>query len=103
MKGRTKSDKTFKLIGCDPEFLWNYLESKFTEEMTRENYGEYWSIDHIIPCDSFNLENEIEQQICFNYRNLQPLKCSENSSKQNKFDPKDKEIYVNEMMKILQK
>lgn len=102
MKGRTKSDSTLNLIGCDIDFLWNYLESKFTEEMTRENYGEYWSIDHIIPCESFDFENEIEQQICFNYRNLQPLKCSENSSKQHYYDPKEKEKYVNEMMEILQ-
>jgi hypothetical protein len=41
--------------------------------MTWENHGDIWEIDHIQPCSSFNLTQEIEQQKCFYYTNLQPL------------------------------
>lgn len=53
--------------------------------MTWENYGFYgWHIDHIKPCDSFDLMNSKEQEKCFNYRNLQPLWAEENFKKSNK-------------------
>ena len=38
-------------------------------------------LDHVKPCASFNLQNEKEQQLCFNWSNLQPLEASANISK----------------------
>jgi len=32
-----------------------------------------WHIDHIKPCNSFNLSEPGEQALCFHYTNLQPL------------------------------
>ena len=46
--------------------------------MTWENYGE-WHIDHIIPLDSANDENEL-YSLCY-YTNLQPLWGNENIRK----------------------
>ena len=51
--------------------------------MSWSNRGE-WHIDHIIPCSSFNLLDEKEQEKCFHYTNLQPLWAAENLSKSNK-------------------
>lgn len=73
-----------KLIGCTIKELWIHLESQFKSGMTRDNYGE-WSIDHIIPCNAFNLKYTNEQLRCFNWFNLQPLWKSENSSKYSKY------------------
>ena len=53
--------------------------------MTWKNYGE-WHIDHIKPCSKFNLTDEEEQKKCFNYKNLQPLWASENTSKGAKWE-----------------
>lgn len=72
-KGTIKSKKTLDLLGCSIIELKSYLESKFLPTMTWDNYGEYWHIDHVIPCSSFNLLDEEEQKKCFNYTNLQPL------------------------------
>jgi len=52
--------------------------------MNWDNYGLYgWHIDHIIPCDAFNLIEEEEQLKCFHYTNLQPLWAEENLRKSN--------------------
>jgi hypothetical protein len=72
--GFYKKEKTFDLIGCSPNFLKQYIESKFQEGMTWENYGRFgWHIDHIKPCVRFDLSKPKERAKCFHYTNLQPL------------------------------
>jgi hypothetical protein len=83
-----KTERTFNLIGCSISFLKGYLEAKFKDGMTWENYGE-WHIDHIKPCSKYDLTQEDEQYKCFHYRNLQPLWASENCSKSNKWEESD--------------
>jgi len=72
------------LVGCSYEDLMEHLESKFTEDMTFQNYG-LWHIDHIRPCASFDLECVKEQEICFHYTNLQPLWAKDNLKKGAKY------------------
>ena len=79
-----KSCKTMELTGCSLEDLTKHLESKFTEGMTWENYGQ-WHIDHIRPCASFNLEDPEEQKKCFHWTNLQPLWAADNLKKSDKW------------------
>lgn len=83
MKGKDKSARTLELIGGSVELLRNHLESKFTEGMTWDNYGE-WHIDHIIPCAKFDLTNYDEQRKCFHYSNTQPLWAADNIKKSDK-------------------
>lgn len=78
-----KYQNTIDLFGCTVEQLWTHLESMFSEGMTKENYGK-WHVDHIIPCDSFNLSDPKQQKACFHYTNLQPLWAKDNLIKSNK-------------------
>jgi hypothetical protein len=78
--------KTLEMLGCSVEEFKLYLEKQFTENMNWDNYGSYWEIDHIKPCDAFNLEILEEQYICFNYKNLQPLEKIKNRKKSNKYE-----------------
>ena len=72
------------LIGCSPNFLKEYLVSKFKEGMTLENYGyRGWHIDHIIPLSSAGSDPEKMEKLC-HYSNLQPLWWHENLSKGDK-------------------
>jgi hypothetical protein len=72
IKGK-KIKSILELIGCSIEELKLYLEQQFQPEMTWENHGEIWEIDHIIGCCNFDLTKLEEQKQCFHYINLQPL------------------------------
>lgn len=78
LKGTRKSDNTFILIGCTAKFFRDYIEKQFSNEMTWDNYGSFWHIDHIIPCYTFDLTLEEEQRKCFHYSNQRPLLAIEN-------------------------
>jgi hypothetical protein len=76
-----KSVSSEELLGCTGEEYKKYLESKFKPGMTWDNYGPEWHIDHIIPCNNFNLLDQEEQKRCFHYTNTQPLWKEENLKK----------------------
>lgn len=73
LKKGVKFKSIIKLLDCSIEDCKKYLESKFTPEMTWDNHGKIWEIDHIIPCIKFDLSKLEEQKKCFSYKNLQPL------------------------------
>lgn len=81
LKGTSKVTNSFTLIGCSIEQLKAWLEYNFTNEMTWDNLGTCWHIDHIRPCASFDLAIEDQQKECFNWKNMAPLRKEENLSK----------------------
>jgi hypothetical protein len=88
INGTHKSSSSMELLGCTPEECKKYLESKFQEGMSWDNYGnpngdhsDCWHIDHIRPCASFDLTDPEQQRQCFHYTNLQPLWAVDNLSK----------------------
>ena len=62
-----------ELVGCTIDEFRLYVESLFFPEMTWENHGDIWEIDHILPCASFDLTLLEEQKKCFHFSNHQPL------------------------------
>jgi hypothetical protein len=78
-----KSNSIFKYLGDLEEFK-NHIELQFKKNMTWNNYGTYWEIDHIKPIEMFDFTNENEIQECWNYKNLQPLTINENRTKRYK-------------------
>lgn len=80
-----KSSSFSKYIGLENyDDLMVYLKSKFSGDMTVENYGEVWEIDHLIPLDS--AENIEHLYKLSHYTNLIPKTISENRAKSNKFN-----------------
>jgi hypothetical protein len=76
-----KKSHMIDYLGCSIEELREHLERLFQPDMTWENYGSEWHIDHIKPCCDFDLTKEEEISICFHFTNLQPLWAEENMSK----------------------
>ena len=72
-----------QLIGCTKDELKIYLQNKFIENMSFENYGT-WEVDHIYPISRYEFNNLEDIKNCFNYKNLQPLYKSDNHKKYNK-------------------
>jgi hypothetical protein len=78
-----KNKNTIHYLGCNnAEYIkwitWN------DKNYTLENRGNEWHIDHVIPLSKFDLEDEEEQQIAFNWRNTTAVSVKENLSKNNK-------------------
>jgi hypothetical protein len=88
LKNNQKVGSAVKDLGCSVEELKVYLESKFQEGMSWDNYGlKGWHIDHIKPLSSFNLEDSEELRKACHYNNLQPLWAEDNLRKSNKILP----------------
>lgn len=86
LKGNKCGRHWESLVGYSVEQLKKHLESKFNEEMSWANYGVFWEIDHKIPKIVFNFttSEDIDFKRCWSLKNLQPLECSKNRSKQAK-------------------
>jgi hypothetical protein len=83
LKKNLKSKRTEELLGCSIKFLKKHLESQFKPGMTWDNHTIHgWHIDHVRPCNLFNLSDPKQQEQCFHYSNLQPLWAKDNLRKQ---------------------
>lgn len=67
-------------LGCTIQFFKNYIESKFQNDMSWDNYGR-WHLDHIQPLASFDLSNRDQFLKAANYTNYQPLWAEDNLRK----------------------
>jgi hypothetical protein len=71
-----KSCSVIKYLGCSIKEYILYLESKFQEGMTWDNYGSEWHIDHIKP-----LSTDYSDLSLHHYTNTQPLWIFEHITK----------------------
>lgn len=79
--GILKEGKTEELLQCSLDFFVQYIQEKFTEGMTLENYGE-WHLDHITPLATAITREDVVH--LNHYSNFQPLWAKDNLSKGSK-------------------
>jgi hypothetical protein len=79
----TKTETTLKLLGLSMTEFVDWMFSNFKADMTLENYGSIWHIDHLIPCSWFNLSCKEDREICFHWTNMRPMYARENIIKSN--------------------
>jgi hypothetical protein len=79
--GENKSKRTFNIVGLDKVEFKSYIQNKFTEGMSWDNYGE-WHLDHITPLCQAKDNNEA--LLLNHYTNLQPLWAEDNLRKNRK-------------------
>jgi hypothetical protein len=77
-----KTDTTMNYIGCNIQYVREWIEYNFTEEMNWDNYETFWLIDHVIPICKFDLTVEDEKFKCWNWSNLMPVPLLKNNQKQ---------------------
>jgi hypothetical protein len=73
-----KAEHTQELLGCSLDFFIQYIQEKFTEGMTLENYG-LWHLDHITPLATATTRDDVVR--LNHYTNFQPLWAKDNLSK----------------------
>jgi len=83
LRYKTKTKHSVDYLGCssDEYFKWMF---NYNNNYKLENHGKEWHIDHVIPISKFDLSNESEQLLAFNWRNTMPLSSKENLVKNNK-------------------
>jgi hypothetical protein len=79
--GESKGKRTKEIVGLDKIKFKLYIQSKFVDGMSWENYGK-WHLDHIKPLCSAK-DNE-EALMLNHYTNLQPLWAEDNLRKNRK-------------------
>ena len=83
LRNKNKSKHSVEYLGCssDEYFKWIF---DYDINYNLSNHGNKWHIDHVIPISKFDLNNEEQQLLAFNWRNTMPLLCIENLKKGNK-------------------
>ncbi len=79
VKGWHKDNQFSKYIGCSKDELKKYIEDRFSAEMTWENYGKVWQVDHCKALGFANNEQEI-YDLCI-YTNLKPILIEDHKAK----------------------
>tara|TARA_B100001059_G_C17812655_1_gene573224 strand:- start:1 stop:492 length:492 start_codon:yes stop_codon:yes gene_type:complete len=64
------------ILGCSRDYLAEYIESKFDENMNWENYATYWELDHEI--ELFRIKDEEDYELINHFTNLRPLEKIKN-------------------------
>ena len=79
-----KDQHSIEYLGCTIGEFKEHLQSQFDDNMTWDNYGSYWHIDHKVPLKFNNptLEEVIER---LHWKNTQPLEASANIAKGNRW------------------
>lgn len=87
LKAKKAGRKWEGLVGYTLESLIEHIESKFTDGMTWDNYGETWHVDHIIPKSWFKYTSAEDPKFteCWSLANLQPKLKTDNLRKNNRF------------------
>ena len=99
---KNKTKKTNELLGCSNKEFSDWMKYLYKNGQSFENHGIEWHIDHVIPISNFNLDNEDEVILCFNWRNTMPLSVKENLSKNNKIILSQVEQHYNKLLEYHQ-
>ena len=83
IKNNSKKGSAVSNLGCSIDEFIRFIEQKFTVEMTWDNWGKVWHLDHITPLSRFDLSDEIQFAKACHYTNMQPLFAIDNLKKGN--------------------
>lgn len=76
-----KNKTTTEYLGTTIQVVKDWLQFNFQDYMNWDNYGSVWHIDHTLPVNRFDLKNNVDIYICFNWKNLMPLRKDINIKK----------------------
>ena len=89
-------------INCDSLAISSVPYSPLVRSLapTSKSAGSVTNIPFLLSTVSFDLLNEEQLKVCFNYRNFQPLWSTRNSAKSDDFSLQDELLWVKHMKKL---
>jgi hypothetical protein len=82
--GNQKVGSAVDDLGCSIEDFKTYISKQFKPEMTWDNYGPVWHLDHKRPLTKFALEDRLQFLEAAHFTNYQPMFKSNNVKKGNR-------------------
>jgi hypothetical protein len=83
LRNKNKTKHSIEYLGCSSNEYFKWIFN-CNHNYSLDNHGNEWHIDHVIPISKFDLNNQEEQLLAFNWRNTTSLSSKENLSKNNK-------------------
>lgn len=81
LNGSPRIGSAVRDLGCSvPEFV-AYIASQFRDDMTWDNRGTIWELDHRQPLHTFDLTDREQFKIAAHHSNYQPLLKHEHLAK----------------------
>ncbi len=80
---KNKSNSSKDILGCDIDIYYKWISYTMSKDMSWDNYGKIWNIDHLLPINTFDLDDPIEVKKAFNWKNTWAMYSVENFSKKN--------------------
>lgn len=71
----------YKYALCTKDTYRGYVNQYLQTDMSLENYGTLWELDHIVPVELFDLDNEENLKLCYSRFNIIPLYKKHNKAK----------------------
>lgn len=78
---KNKSSSSLTYLGTNVSLIKEWIDFNLTEDMSWDNYGTYWQIDHCLPIGLIDMDNHNDVLLAFSWMNLMPLSRHINSKK----------------------
>ena len=82
-----KAKSSIEYLGTSTTDYLDWIMT-YNSDFNLDNYGALWHIDHVIPISHFDLSQDDQQFLAFNWRNTMPLLAKDNLKKNNRIDTK---------------
>ena len=87
---KTKSSSTLDILGIDIDSYRKWIEWQMTPDMTWDNL----EVDHVKPICTFNILDDEDLKLAFNWKNTQPLLIKVHSQEGVQFNFLDYQIQI---------
>lgn len=97
LRHKNKTKHSIEYLGCSSDRYFDWMFS-YDNNYQLDNHGKDWHIDHVIPLSIFDLNDENQQLLAFNWRNTMPLSRKENLSKNKKIIKEQIELHYKKLV-----
>jgi hypothetical protein len=94
---KNKSSQYAPYFGLDIENFRKWIELQFDTELGWNNFSKAWQFDHIVPVAYFNLKEEDELRLCWNFINIRVEKIAHNKNRGNRVDVYETKRYFEKL------